>query len=410
MEATYNYLVGATLVDVINDIRAILTGETNTANLSAGCDTNATSISQSIASAGWLLHDRCAEAVGTSTITIANPAVINKGTSSGLANGMPVMWTTTGALPSPFVAGTVYYVTNVGASTCNLSATVGGAAIDTTGGSQSGTHTLYMGRKCVLKAPVHDDQSQSTYIYAQLDYSSAGFMQMHLFETWNNSTHAGTLQANAFATTKQQRLSVGAGTTRVMSLWAGAGKYLVAQSAVDAGIGASEASQWTGIFQRSRLSPWDTLANGYPPAILTNGSDMATSVNAVIAGYAPRYKNPAGGDLTGANASLKMVMMGFVSGNGGGINVVGTSTGVISDKVPDGAGDYFAPANEIQFRSPANLFPGGSISTVCDVWMGPSYVSNKDKMKNGAGTYSYRFIQNTSTAKTATGNLALPMG
>jgi hypothetical protein len=76
----------------------------------------------------------------TATITIASPAVV---TISGTlpANGTPVTFSTTGALPTGLTVGTVYYVVNASGSTFNVAATVGGSAIITSG-SQSGTQTV----------------------------------------------------------------------------------------------------------------------------------------------------------------------------------------------------------------------------------------------------------------------------
>lgn len=79
--------------------------------------------------------------LGTATITIANPGVVTRA-AHGLANGDPVCFTTTGALPTGLTAGTIYYALDVTTDTFKLAATVGGAAIETTG-SQSGTHTLF---------------------------------------------------------------------------------------------------------------------------------------------------------------------------------------------------------------------------------------------------------------------------
>ena len=70
------------------------------------------------------------------SVTIASPAVLTLG--YGLDNGTAITLTTTGYLPTGLVPGTVYYVINSSGSTCNLSATYGGAAINTSG-SQSGT-------------------------------------------------------------------------------------------------------------------------------------------------------------------------------------------------------------------------------------------------------------------------------
>lgn len=75
----------------------------------------------------------------TFTVTIATPAVLS--TSIALANGMAIVLTTTGALPTGLNVGQVYYVINTTGTSSNLSATYGGAAINTTG-SQSGVHKI----------------------------------------------------------------------------------------------------------------------------------------------------------------------------------------------------------------------------------------------------------------------------
>jgi microcystin-dependent protein len=75
----------------------------------------------------------------TVTITIASPGVVTW-TGHSFENGDPIVLTTTGALPTGLTAGTTYYIVNKAANTFQLSATVGGAAINTSG-TQSGTHT-----------------------------------------------------------------------------------------------------------------------------------------------------------------------------------------------------------------------------------------------------------------------------
>ena len=83
-------------------------------------------------------------AIGTSplaisSITIASPGVITVNTP--LANGTAVVFNTTGALPTGLTVGTVYYVVNATSTTIQVSATAGGAAINTSG-TQSGSHTI----------------------------------------------------------------------------------------------------------------------------------------------------------------------------------------------------------------------------------------------------------------------------
>lgn len=78
----------------------------------------------------------------TFTVTIASPAVFTCA-SHGLAEGQPIVLSTSGALPTGLSAATVYYVINSGFTTgaFQVSATRLGSAINTSG-SQSGTHTL----------------------------------------------------------------------------------------------------------------------------------------------------------------------------------------------------------------------------------------------------------------------------
>jgi len=79
---------------------------------------------------------------GTFTVTIATPGVVSKATH-GFVEGDAVVFSTTGALPTGLVAGRRYWIIAAGLTSgaFQVSETVGGAAVDTSG-SQSGTHTL----------------------------------------------------------------------------------------------------------------------------------------------------------------------------------------------------------------------------------------------------------------------------
>jgi hypothetical protein len=93
------------------------------------------------------LYSLAPDTSSTVTITIASPGVItwtNHGLpTDGSAYAAPVKFTTTGALPTGLTAGTQYYVKTVLSNdTFTVSATVGGAVINTSG-SQSGVHTAY---------------------------------------------------------------------------------------------------------------------------------------------------------------------------------------------------------------------------------------------------------------------------
>lgn len=78
----------------------------------------------------------------TMTVTIATPGVFTL-SNHGLAVNSVVYFSTTGALPTGLTAVTAYYIIAAGltASAFEVSTTLGGTAVNTTG-TQSGTHTI----------------------------------------------------------------------------------------------------------------------------------------------------------------------------------------------------------------------------------------------------------------------------
>lgn len=102
------------------------------------------------------LNSRTVTAVDTTTEYLT-------ASTTTLSNGDPVKFTSTTSLPSPLVAGTVYYVINkdgAGAGTLQVSATFGGTAINlTTAGS--GTITLYGPTQFTIGAALTEDTAIS---------------------------------------------------------------------------------------------------------------------------------------------------------------------------------------------------------------------------------------------------------
>lgn len=77
------------------------------------------------------------------TLTIASPCVVTPPAGQLPAVGSPVVFSTTGSLPTGLTAGTTYFIAGVdtAAGTFSVSATLGGAEVNTSGG-QSGTHSI----------------------------------------------------------------------------------------------------------------------------------------------------------------------------------------------------------------------------------------------------------------------------
>lgn len=103
---------------------------------------------------GNFSFDTTLSAVPTRQTSATVTVVIGTGVFTGLtlANGTPVVLTTTGTLPTGVTFSTAYYVVNTSGATFQLALTVGGSAIALSG-SQSGTHTAYANPLCFRPHP-----------------------------------------------------------------------------------------------------------------------------------------------------------------------------------------------------------------------------------------------------------------
>jgi hypothetical protein len=74
------------------------------------------------------------------TISAASPGVLTGAVLLNMIEGQSIIFDTTGVLPTPLLPGVTYYIKSLVGATSNISATGGGTAINTTGGS--GTHYI----------------------------------------------------------------------------------------------------------------------------------------------------------------------------------------------------------------------------------------------------------------------------
>jgi hypothetical protein len=88
------------------------------------------------------------------TISIASPAVITQGNT--YVAGQPIRFTTTGALPTGLSSNAVYYVSATGLTTSSfqISATSGGASVNTSG-TQSGVQTCGNLKNATMITPAY---------------------------------------------------------------------------------------------------------------------------------------------------------------------------------------------------------------------------------------------------------------
>jgi hypothetical protein len=159
-----------------------LTGSQNTGSGLAGNLIVSTGFSNTIGTA-------------TVTITIATPGVITW-TAHGLVTGSPVVFTTTGALPTGITAGTTYFAitsSTLGVNTFQIATSAANAAAGTaitTSGTQSGVQTATT--SATVQSPL---MTTTTFGPSGLTGSQTTPV-LNLAQTWNTSGNATGLKLN----------------------------------------------------------------------------------------------------------------------------------------------------------------------------------------------------------------------
>jgi hypothetical protein len=286
MYTKYMYVAGATAANILADVSALLTGETNKANLSASCDQTNTDIDASARVAGWTSYD-----------------------------------------------------------------------------ASAGTNA-----RC-FRAAVADNASQ--YKYLVIDTNTAGYILTKGYELWNSGTHAGTnlIYTSDLASTSAQRLLVASGGRLDIS----ASVRHCAMFSLQGGVyGNTSNNGPTGLFERTRKSPWDTVANGYPPIFF-----LYSEINSI---YESRFVSSTGTDVLSSNAGCR-----FLHAFGSVENTLPT-TSVISDTGKSVFGHVMVPFGNCR-ASHGHL--GGDASSFADIWL-TTYNSGSpyDTVVYGGNTYN----------------------
>ena len=149
-----------------------------------------------------------------------------------------------------------------------------------------------------------------TYKYVVIDMNDSSYLMSKVYEGWDAVVHSGTnisYYSNSLDNSQRYNLTNGG------KMFIGASnRYCVFWSWTSGfGYGSSSTSGAVGCLERTRGSPWDTTANGYPPYVwwCTNG---------YIYTSAPRYKDSAG-DITGGTVAFKETTeFGNIAGDVGG--------------------------------------------------------------------------------------------
>lgn len=141
------------------------------------------------------------------TISIATPGVVTM--ANAFIAGQEVVFSTTGALPTGLVSGTTYYVLAPSAANFTVAATVGGAAIATSG-VQSGVHTV------TARTPITDvnnPRSKSVTKAASRVFAINGetvrYCKAGSPRDWTTASDAGFLPTGLQQDTKSSATAVG---------------------------------------------------------------------------------------------------------------------------------------------------------------------------------------------------------
>lgn len=128
----------------------------------------------------------------------------------------------------------------------------------------------------------------TTFKYVVLDYNTAGWMFVKVYESWNASTHVGTnLCPNAADVTKGYQQALNLTTDKGLIYVFVNTTYLafIIRQYSGAILGNSVACGLSGVFEFSRDNPDDTVAAGYPVHCFLNTGivgENATNTNETI--------------------------------------------------------------------------------------------------------------------------------
>lgn len=251
----------------------------------------------------------------------------------------------------------------------------------------------------VLKAPVTDDPTKFKYMW--LSTNTAGAFSNIFYETWNATTHIGT-NWGANDSSFYQRVNYSHTSGGLLYISAATSHCIFHSYSAGGTIGSNYNSGPTGLGEHSRWDPWDTVANGYIPAVSFNYGGFLPSSNQFF--YPVRFRGSNGTDM------LNTPMMGTTLGTFGN----GTFQAPSGNKTIDANGLLMVPLLPIfvtgTFNAGSGWRLGGNMSEKTNMWLLPSSVGNHLDEVTVSGGQTY-VIWTLHTAGTGYMNrLAVPKG
>lgn len=231
-------------------------------------------------------------------------------------------------------------------TTINTSSTLAGWSLYD---STAYTNETYSPAMC-LRSPLNDNATKYKYsLLSTRDYLTYG-LRHYLYDNWNNLTHTGSNPANGTnfqpVFSKNGRLEISCSNRHMIFF----------------NIGNGPSGCFTGIFERTRLSPWDTIENDYLPVCFYNAYNEMYEIKI--------KKNGANDDTTARGYLTHKYFSSSSTTTGFGVLSSYSSNPLILKH-------YMIPFG----TTSADIgFFGGEISLLCDVYLttGGTAFSNLD--------------------------------
>jgi hypothetical protein len=397
MYSSYFYNNGATVANILNDLKLILTGTTDVNTLSSqSCNKAQTLINASVTTSAWVAHD--ITGVAANWICLKAPLSDDGTHYKYMVLDMNTMAGQVGSIITKFydkwVNGLTWARSGLVATVTHAShGYISGMAIAVT--VTSDVLAITLGAKTITVI------DQNTYTFACLN---AGALSGTLTMTENMAYWSdNTIYSQRWPTTVAVAPNLVASMMGRIDISAST-RHCVFYSFQNGVYGSSTNLGPSGIMERTRRSPWDTVGNGqlrgYLPAVWGNLGIIATATAPFYANILP---NAAGidqfGGPVGTTNLAAYIITPFGSNTGPGSTALHTTPSSIVPNSVIIPQHLLIPFGCMQ---PSFGFLGGDISSVCDIWLTTySYGGAFDELTIGSDTYVIWMAGPSSTYRIA---------
>jgi hypothetical protein len=236
----------------------------------------------------------------------------------------------------------------------------------------------------MVRSPVSDDPTNYKYMHIYHSYSSNHYVNMALYEGWDNISHTGNNNFRPGGALTAIHYNSSTASLR-MRIWT-TNEFVLFTSYTSTDGGASWSkgsySYWTGVAEHSRMAPWDTVAAGYPPY---------SEINAYVLQNGPvkssRLKRYDGVEVTGQAAYFTSIGIAF--GFDGGSAQYEWNCVPVNKFVEDASGNQLIPMFPMYLTNyDIVAYPLGNITEKCDIWFVPKDMfADMDRFVSGSKVY-----------------------